>query len=798
MEVLLSHGPGSNLLKHLEEVAADERDPYARIVFLCHDIGKATVPWQEYISKKTKDRPSHAAAGGLLAAAILNILNAGSIYVAAALHCNAAHHSFLSHLDAALLKDVASIAGDRQAREFLLCRENGIASLLPGVCTDEILNKAWDLFVELANSLSDARKGLVDLLGQMDSAMRLDAFLLARKWLGHLCFYDRLSARKQSRLQEGDIPAYGKIFGSKPFHKRPSRRLPSGGNRLFSLRSELREGFLRLVSNPRSESPFYFIDAPTGMGKTETMLQGAEMLLERFGLERIVYAVPQVSIADQIFEEYFGNAVSAQIWNYKRREKSYEKGCNPSDEESNVSDIFALQMESHPFSESYDVTTFNQVMLSMLHPDRVRCTRYRGLCNSVIIMDEFHKLPMKILPLFFSAAREFAKVENSIFIFGSATPFEQLEYWGIQEANSLNRAETSKLYSDEIVNNRREYVTLGNLTIDELIESIDERHEKRPTENLLVVVNLVALGSWPLRKHFCGGYNPWRDAGVTTGNGRKLFVLDGLTPPALRRDIVLICKEQMRQGGVTLVSTQMVEVGVDLDFDAALIDYQGLASIIQRGGRVGREGRKDESGHAKTYEVSVFSLIVKDGDTSFDRLLRAYTESSISREILNESTINRFTDEEKKFFKRWMATKSRFKDQDLTEKLRDIQKKVFRNKETSNLWEDFFQNEQIRSNLGLCFENAQFLADLGGADYGVDIVVLPDISNANHLVALYNKINYSKSSSDERKEFRKILSDYSVSLNPSLKDELMINSCFWTIISTPEPVSVYVIDSSII
>lgn len=413
-------------------------------------------------------------------------------------------------------------------------------------------------------------------------------------------------------------------------------------------------------------------------------------------------------------------------------------------------------------------------------------------------MDEFHKLPMKILPLFFSAAREFAKVENSIFIFGSATPFEQLEYWGIQDANSLNKAETSKLYSDEIVNNRREYVSLGKLTIDELIESIDERHEKRPSENLLVVVNLVALGSWPLRKHFCGGYNPWRDAGVTTGNGRSLFVLDGLTPPALRRDIVLRCKEQMRQGGVTLVSTQMVEVGVDLDFDAAIIDYQGLASIIQRGGRVGREGRKDEDGNTKPCDVSVFSLVVKDGDTSFDRLLRAYAESSLSREILNESTINRFADEEKKFFKKWMAD-TRFKDQDLTEKLRDIQIKVFRNKETSNLWEEFFLNEQIRSNLGLCFENAQFLADLGGADYGVDIVVLPDISIANHLIYdLSNKINSNNSSLDERIEFRKILTDYSVSLNPSLKDELTINSHFWGIVSTPEPVSVYVSDSSII
>ena len=110
----------------------------------------------------------------------------------------------------------------------------------------------------------------------------------------------------------------------------------------------------------------------------------------------------------------------------------------------------------------------------------------------------------------------------------------------------------------------------------------------------------------------------------------------------------------MKHRPVTLISTQMIEVGVDLDFDAGLIDYQGLAATIQRGGRVGRNGRAEEC------EVGVFSLIDDTGKSTRTRLLEVREKYDSRLKVAPFDQIykveSRFLKLEETFFRTWEKT----------------------------------------------------------------------------------------------------------------------------------------------
>lgn len=786
---LLSHGPGSDLLTHLKEVCTVAACLQERIIMACHDAGKATLPWQAYIQREQAASPHpHAAAGGILAASLILCMNdaiPGAIETAGAptdrtrqetlswaliaLHAGAAHHSGLKELRTDQLAGLMHIAGDEQARDFFLDRREGIASLLPEVPA-AALQTAWARLQQLAPVGSPHRDAWNGQFVTLPPEAHVQAYLRARNLLGRLCLFDHLSAARQSGRQT-TLPAPGEAWEAVPFQARSKRLYPEPSAPIHHLRHRLCTAFKDAMER---EDAFYFIDAPTGLGKTEAMLSAAEKLLRRRQMQRIVFAVPQVSIADQIFEEYFQDHSVAQIWNYRRRETT-DADPGPEEPHAAVNDAEAALREQHPFSRPYNVTTFNQVLLAMCHPDRRRCLRGAGLHDAVIIMDEFHKLPMSILPLFFRFARQFAEQANCRFILGSATPLNPHPYWDLSSSVRLPQDFSRSLYRDEAVNARRTYSSLGRFNIGELIARVEEIH-RSGRENLLIVVNLVAQGSWPLQQHFRTGWNPWaqlRELDEPTDE-RLVICLDGLMPPILRRQLVLACKTAMKRRPVTLIATQMIEVGVDLDFDRALIDYQGIASIIQRGGRVGREGRESPC------PVEVFTLVTsgQKETTSFEVLLEV--EATGQQRLRTQPfpdiqrKIDLFHQKEQRFFRNWsdQTTRAPLQDSDLTDELAKLQHTCFGTAEFGDSLKSFLSVSRLGGHLGAPWENTQFIAELFDDTHQKTIIVLPDYQALSRLEKLAQLISQNQSTPEERKEYLQTVADYQLTLSPRILPEL--------------------------
>jgi len=275
------------------------------------------------------------------------------------------------------------------------------------------------------------------------------------------------------------------------------------------------------------------------------------------------------------------------------------------------------------------------------------------------------------------------------------------------------------------------------MTIQRVIEWVEAFHADSDN-SLLVVLNLVSAGTWPLRRHFAGGYDPWADGErlQVSGSTRPVVFLDGLTPPLLRRNLIGRCKSVMATRPVTLVTTQMVEVGVDLDFAHALVDFQGIAATIQRGGRVGREGH---GGMPRTVEV--FALTLDDGATSFERLQavrdqydQRFKLAAFKREQEAEQKQSRL---ETRFFVREWSEGRELTDRDLTGRLLEILKKVMVTEPPDDPMAGLFGDlHGAGSDWGLDFLKSQFIAELYAETGGEEILLLASSTEFERLQAL--------------------------------------------------------------
>lgn len=762
---LRSHGPNSSLLEHLREVCAAAGSIEERIICACHDAGKATSEWQRYIAGKIPESPhNHAASGGLLACLLIRSCNFenAKFWSLVALHSGAAHHSFLA-ISRQNKDEFCAIADDADAKAFFLDSVEGIPSLLPDIHADKFQD-AWQMFNKLApvcgKDVIEFNKWI-----SLPPEERLRAFLAARSILGRMCYQDHLSAAKQSG-RASTMPSWQQAYPHINFISRPPKIFSSSEKTICQLRSELKTEFHKCLA---ADSFFYFIDAPTGLGKTETMLSAAEILREKHALDRIVFSVPQVSIADQIYEEYFADKDNVQIWNYIRQEKKAEN-IMPDD---NLNSAFSLDIAMHPFSESYNITTFNQVLLAMCHPHRARCIKGIGLKDAVIIMDEFHKLPMTILPYFFRIAWEYAKSCNCRFIFGSATPLEEFEYLGLARSGRIPAAITGNIYKSQTVDDRRYYHNIGGLSIADLKQRIDVFHNQSKDKSLLLVLNLVGKGTWPLLQEFHGNYNPWRQLELLQrpDNSRITVFLDGLVPPMLRRQIVTSCKIAMRQRPVTLITTQMIEVGVDLDFDHAMIDYQGIAATIQRGGRVGREGR------AQPCDVEVFSLLTEQAKKSFEALCDVQIKNDNRMNDIRFQDISRklqkFWNKEIRFFEQW--GERILKDSDLIAGLLEIQNKIFSGTVPDGMLDYFFAEAMGSGELGVDFLAGQYIAELFVSEWGTELLILEDQAALECLTSLVQQLRNGTASAVELKTLNKFIVDRKITVSNDMINCLGLN-----------------------
>jgi len=335
------------------------------------------------------------------------------------------------------------------------------------------------------------------------------------------------------------------------------------------------------------------LTAPTGSGKTLTSFSLALILRERmekeFGyLPRIIYALPFITIIDQnpaffeqvlsLLPDFHENISSYLLAHHHLTDIHYREGG-----EEKEFDVALSLIES--WEAEVIVTTFIQLLHSVIGCKNSFLRKYHHLARSIILLDEVQNIPAEYWPLVRSVFVLLTKYLGCTLILMTAT--KPLIFHEGEAVELLDRApHYFHALSRVTIYPRLE----KSWYLDEFVEWFQGIYQS--SRSYLMVLNTIRSSVEVYEK-------------LKKRNLPNLFYLSGNLIPRDKLERIRKVKELLEKGEKPiLLSTQVVEAGVDLDFDVAIRDLGPLDSIIQVAGRCNRNFKRGKNAG----EVWVVSL----------------------------------------------------------------------------------------------------------------------------------------------------------------------------------------------
>jgi CRISPR-associated helicase Cas3/CRISPR-associated endonuclease Cas3-HD len=329
------------------------------------------------------------------------------------------------------------------------------------------------------------------------------------------------------------------------------------------------------------ERGFFKLTVPTGGGKTLSSLAFALRHAEKHGMNRIVYAIPFTSITEQnakVFRDVFGDDLVLE-----HHSNVGEDNTEHSDSEDNEKHWHRLACEN--WDAPLIVTTNVQLFESLFAAKPSKARKIHNLANSIIILDEAQTLPDRLLLPTIAALKSLVADFGATVVFCTATqPSIKPEWLDDMEVHEII-ADTEELFS---ALSRTNITNHGILSDDALAEQLIEH------EQVLCIVNTRAHARNIFRKLE-------KEDGV--------FHLSAVMCPEHRSLVLSEIKSRLQAGErCIVVSTQLIEAGVDIDFPCVYRAVAGIDSIAQAAGRCNREGKLvDACGNPVFGQVFVFT-----------------------------------------------------------------------------------------------------------------------------------------------------------------------------------------------
>lgn len=501
-------------------------------VGLWHDLGKFHTDFQKYIADPQRcPRTDHSTAGAYLASQQWEPL-AFPI---------AGHHGGLACLSG-LKSRLREKSRSPAIAEALEEARQAIGSLLPQASLEGELPP----FLQGTNS-ADMRRRLEMFLRMLFSALVDADFLDTEKH-----FHPETPALRADR------PALQELWGR--FESNQAELSGHKDDLLNRIRHEiyhacLEAGFL--------EPGIFSLTVPTGGGKTRSGMAFALRHALRHGLDRVIVAIPYLSITEQTAGEYrdiFG--VEGVVEHHSAMREEVD-----SEDEQHI----RARLASENWDAPIVVTTTVQLFESLFSNRPSACRKLHNIARSVLILDEVQTLPVHLLEPMLDVLHQLADDYRTSIVLCTATQpaLEDSPYLrglhGVREIVSAPQRHFEALkrvnYELPVCSERWSWQRVAQ--------------EMRRSDACLAVVNT---------------------------KGDALHLLDALNDDAAlhlstslcgahRADVLAEVRRRLKVGqSCRLVSTQVVEAGVDLDFPLVLRALGPLDSVVQAAGRCNREG----------------------------------------------------------------------------------------------------------------------------------------------------------------------------------------------------------------
>ena len=328
---------------------------------------------------------------------------------------------------------------------------------------------------------------------------------------------------------------------------------------------------------------FYSLTVPTGGGKTLSSLVWAINHAMKNNKQRIIIAIPYTSIIVQtaaILRNIFG---TENVLEHHSNIKIEEIG----NEEMQNKAKLATENWDYPIIVTTNVQLFESLFAS--HPST--CRKLHNICNSVLILDEVQTLPVNFLQPIIDSLDTYKRLFGISVLFTTASqPILNGIHQGTNPTNIFNGLENIKeIVSTEI--NLHDKLRRVELVIEQTPYTYDEITEQIIKHNRVICI-----------------VNTRRDAKELydrlPNEGIRIHLSRMMCPAHLTEEIdkMKTAIANSENTIIRVISTQLIEAGVDIDFPVVFRQEAGLDSLLQAAGRCNREGKLDI---CKTY---VFSL----------------------------------------------------------------------------------------------------------------------------------------------------------------------------------------------
>lgn len=334
----------------------------------------------------------------------------------------------------------------------------------------------------------------------------------------------------------------------------------------------------------------YSLALPTGMGKTLTSLAWAVRHAKQNNLKRIIIVLPYISIIDQTAREL--KRIFGEEWILEHH-SSYNEGQRSATDKKE--DYSTEQKRKQLACENWDfpviVTTTVQFFESLFSNKPSKCRKIHNIAESVVIFDEVQTIPKEIVIPTLGMLNNVQEVMRASFLFCTATQPAYGKRPGFDGITTI----TPLIEDPGILYDKTKRVTyhllddLAPVSCNRLADSVVEHDQ-----SALVIFNTKkdALGFYTLMES-CERWD-------------TQYHLSTAMCPIHRKETIKDIKADLEaKKKILVVSTQLIEAGVDFDFPLVFRALAPLESIIQSAGRCNREGKMDGFGN-------VFLFVLQD------------------------------------------------------------------------------------------------------------------------------------------------------------------------------------------
>lgn len=413
----------------------------------------------------------------------------------------------------------------------------------------------------------------------------------------------------------------------KRFEENINKKYASFGKpegKLNVLRNEISEDILK--RSKEDGLGIYKLDLPTGAGKTLLSLRYGINQMNYQGKDRFFYVTSFLSVLEQNASEMRKILNDDDFILEHHSNVVDDKDEIENDDRDDELDVVKKKFLLDDWTSPVILTTMVQFYNSIFKGKSANLTRFKSLINSVIVLDEWQSIPTEFLYMTNLALNFMKIVMKTTLVLSTAT----------QPTNASVSLDHKLFYGDldgeneDIIDNKNydfsafERVKLkvyGDINMMYGLEDIRDLVMKNLDKSNLIILNTKKT----VRKLYDLLENNYEDKDL-------YYLTTNLTASDRLKKIGEIKKRLLEGDKICVVSTQLIEAGVDVDFDLVIRSLSGMDSVVQAMGRCNREGHRQ----------SAFAYLINlDKNEEKTSMLKGVDE----RKTACKAALNKSTDE---------------------------------------------------------------------------------------------------------------------------------------------------------